>query len=164
MENIDSLVQVEVERRLSDPVFLQNALLGTLGQLQAAKNEIAVQKTTIEEKNRLINELKPAKEAMDDFFGTDDWTDMKTVAKVLNKKGYGQNNLFKFLKEHRILFGQNQPYQEYVDRGYFKQIIEVFEDAYGNERCYYKTVVSPSGQEFIRKLLVKSEGDECLTA
>jgi hypothetical protein len=28
MENIDSLVQVEVERRLSDPVFLQNAFLG----------------------------------------------------------------------------------------------------------------------------------------
>ena len=35
---------------------------------------------------------------------------MQTVAKTLNFKGVGRNNLFEILRENKILQSNNQPY------------------------------------------------------
>ena len=45
---------------------------------------------------------------------------MSDVARKLNIKGYGTNNLFRFLREKEILEINNQPKDEFVGLGYFK--------------------------------------------
>ena len=88
-------------------------------------------------------------------------TDSKTaisigeVAKVLDM-GIGQNKLFAFLREQKILDRQNIPYQEYIDRGYFRTIEQKY-DVRGEVRISIKTLVFQKGIDFIRKQLQKEE-------
>ena len=39
---------------------------------------------------------------------------LKEVADILNIKGYGRNNLFKFLREQGILNRKNEPYRSRI--------------------------------------------------
>ena len=82
----------------------------------------------------------------------DKWEEMSTIAKLLNYKGFGRNTIFKLLREKKILrhTNNNEPYQAYVDRGYFKQILTTRN---GNMLINPKTVVSPKGLNFIRKII-----------
>ena len=88
-------------------------------------------------------------------------TDSKTaisigeVAKVLDM-GIGQNKLFAFLREQKILDRQNIPYQEYIDRGYFRTIEQKY-DVRGEVRISIKTLVFQKGIDFIRRQLQKEE-------
>jgi phage antirepressor YoqD-like protein len=92
----------------------------------------------------------------DTAMSSDDWLSMDEVAKIINFEGWGRNDLFKFLREGRILktnIGHNQPYQQYVKRKYFKLIEELWEDKKGRTHIYSKTVVSQKGVEWIGKQL-----------
>ena len=107
-----------------------------------------------------IAKYKEMAEDKIDFYDTamssDDWLSMDEVAKIINFEGWGRNDLFKFLREGRILktnIGHNQPYQQYVKRGYFKLIEELWEDKKGRTHIYSKTVVSQKGVEWIGKQL-----------
>jgi prophage antirepressor-like protein len=88
-------------------------------------------------------------------------TDSKTaisigeVAKVLDM-GIGQNKLFAFLREQKILDRQNIPYQEYIDRGYFR-IVEQKYEVHGEVRISIKTLVFQKGIDWIRKQLQKED-------
>ena len=77
------------------------------------------------------------------------------VAKVLDV-GIGQNKLFAFLRDRKILDRQNIPYQEYIDRGYFRTIEQKY-DVRGEVRISIKTLVFQKGIDFIRKQLQKEE-------
>ena len=87
--------------------------------------------------------------------GSSDTCDMKEVAKILNFKGVGRNKLFEILRAEKILDRQNQPYQQYVDSGYFRVIESKWEDKDGDIHINLKTVVFQSGVDFIRKVLMK---------
>ena len=92
----------------------------------------------------------------DTAMSSDDWLPMDEVAKIINFEGWGRNDLFKFLREGKILktnIGHNQPYQQYVKRGFFKLIEEPWIDKKGITHIYAKTVVSQKGVEWIRKQL-----------
>lgn len=88
-------------------------------------------------------------------------TDSKTaisigeVAKVLDM-GIGQNKLFAFLRDRKILDRQNIPYQEYIDRGYFRTVEQKY-DVRGEVRISIKTLVFQKGIDYIRRLLQKEE-------
>ena len=77
---------------------------------------------------------------------------MDNVAKTLNYKNIGRNNLFKILKEQKVLMRNRNPYQKYVDCGYFKIIQQPF-DRGGKPGINSKTVVYQKGVDFIKKLL-----------
>lgn len=77
------------------------------------------------------------------------------VAKVLDV-GIGQNKLFAFLRERKILDSKNIPYQEYIDRGYFRTIEQKY-DVRGEVRISIKTLVFQKGIDFIRKQIQKEE-------
>lgn len=84
---------------------------------------------------------------------SDDWIEMTAVAKALNYKGYGRNKIFDFLRNNNIVMQNNEPYQAYVDRGYFKIIEQKVDLPYGDVMINRKTVVSQKGLDFIRKAL-----------
>ncbi len=97
---------------------------------------------------------------------SDGWMEMAEVSKTLNYKGMGRNNLFKFLIDQKILrdgYGRkgihNTPYQQYVDRGYFKIIKLPYVDGYGKEQMDCKTMTSMKGLDFIRRRLDEYFGE-----
>ena len=77
------------------------------------------------------------------------------VAKVLDM-GIGQNKLFAYLREKKILDYHNIPYQEYIDRGYFRTVEQKY-DVRGEVRINIKTLVFQKGIDFIRRKLQMEE-------
>lgn len=83
-----------------------------------------------------------------------DTLDFTQVAKVLNLPGMGRNKMLSELRGRGFLRYDNSPYQEYVDRGYFKQVEMPF--TRGNVvGVGLKTVVFQKGVDFIRKELTR---------
>lgn len=126
-----------------------------------------IAKDTIDRKERKIRELEVIKhnqqrqigtmQSKADFYdtimGSEKTVEMKDVAKILDM-GIGRNNLFRFLREHKVLDNHNCPYQMYVDKRWFKSIPIYFDDpATGKPSIYLKTVVYPHGINGIRQLL-----------
>ena len=72
----------------------------------------------------------------------------KALAQVTEMKpNMVRNKLFSFLHENKILNKRNEPYQEYVDKGYFRQN--------GTTHINLKTVVFQKGVDYIRQLVLK---------
>lgn len=108
-------------------------------------------------KSAEITVMRPKAEFYDTIMGTGKTIEMKDVAKILDM-GIGRNNLFKFLREHKVVDERNVPYQLYVDKRWFKSIPVYFDDPRtGLPSMYLKTVVFPAGIDGIRQLL-KSKG------
>lgn len=108
-----------------------------------------------EEKERLVlenSEMRPKAEFYDDVAGSKDAISIGEVAKVLGIKGIGRNNLFKLLRDKKILQSNNQPYQEYIDRGYFRVIEQRWTTANGDIKISIKTLVYQKGLDYIRKV------------
>ena len=119
-------------------------------ELQMAQGLIAAQQV-IEAAHKQIAELKPKAEFYDDVTGSSDTISMAEVAKVLNIKGLGRNKLFQILRDKSILQRDNTPYQNYVDRGYFRLIESKYTKPDGSTHINLKTVVYQKGLDFIRK-------------
>lgn len=81
--------------------------------------------------------------------------EMAAVAKVLNYKGLGRNKLFEILRNEKIVRYNNEPYQEYIDRGYFEVIEQEVSTNYGGTLINRKPVVTQKGIDYIRKVLDK---------
>ena len=101
-----------------------------------------------------VTEMKPKAEFYDDVTGSTDTIDIGSVAKVLNIPNMGRNKLFSFLRESKILNKRTEPYQEYVDKGYFRQIETSWEHN-GTTHINLKTVVFQKGVDYIRQLALK---------
>lgn len=113
----------------------------------------AEQQEKIEEQTRLIEAQKPKVEFFDAVADSKDAVPMNDVAKVLDIKGMGRNNLFEFLRNKKILMSNNRPYQQFIDRGYFR-VIEQHYMKNGEECINFKTLVYQKGVDFIRKMVV----------
>lgn len=76
---------------------------------------------------------------------------MSIVAKTL---GWGRNRLFAFLREQGVLRHNNEPYQEYIERGYFvvRQVPISRSSGVVNKP---QTLVTAQGMDFIGKLMKK---------
>lgn len=107
------------------------------------------------EQLRIENEeMKPKAEFFDAVTDSKDAIPMAEVAKVLNM-GIGRNTLFKLLRQMRILQSDSVPYQEYIDRGYFRVVEQKYAKPYGEIGINIKTLVFQKGVDFIRKQLIK---------
>lgn len=106
---------------------------------------------------RLLEAQRPKVEFYDTVANSSDTMDMIEVAKILNCGG--RNNLFKILREQKILMQgkQNLPYQQYMDAGYFKVVESAYDTPDGKTHINRKTVVTQIGMDFISKRLKKIE-------
>lgn len=95
--------------------------------------------------------MKPKAEFFDAVTDSRDTIDMSTAAKLLNKMG--RNKLFEFLRDIGVFMHDNQPYQKYVDKGYFRVIEQGYEKPNGVTGINTKTLIYQSGLDFIRKKL-----------
>ena len=112
----------------------------------------------LEKNQKLIEEnekMKPKAEFFDAVTDSKDAIPIGDVAKILDM-GIGRNKLFEFLRDEKILMYNNQPYQKYIDQGYFRVVEQKFEK--NGEVCInIKTLVFQKGVDFIRRRLEKCE-------
>jgi len=125
------------------------------------QRQIDKQQKVIETKDAQIKRDVPKVEFFDTVTKLPATIDIGEAAKTLNM-GMGRNNLFKFLKDKKILMSDNLPYQEYVDRGYFKTIIVKFRKG-KEDAVHVKTIVYMKGLEFIRKTIINHLNTQQLT-
>ena len=119
---------------------------------QIVANALIVAQNIISQKDRQIEEMKPKADFFDAVADSKTAISMNEVAKVLNIKGYGRNNLFEFLRENKVLDRWNVPYQKYVDNGWFR-VIEQHYQKNGEPIVTTKTLVYQKGVDGIRKMI-----------
>lgn len=109
---------------------------------------------TIDGLKAQLLEMKPKADFFDAVADSKTAISMNEVAKVLNIKGYGRNNLFEFLRNSKVLDRWNVPYQRYVDNGWFR-VIEQHYQKNGEPIVTTKTLVYQKGVDGIRKMIEK---------
>lgn len=109
----------------------------------------------IEQKDEQIAIMAPKADFFDQVASSKDAIDLGSAAKVLNM-GIGRNRLFEILREEKVLMSNNQPYQTFLDRGYFRTIEQKYTVPTGETRISIKTLVYQKGLNFIRKVLEKA--------
>jgi anti-repressor protein len=108
-----------------------------------------------EEKLAIQQQLQiaaPKAEMYDVALSADNAQTMSIVAKTL---GYGRNKLFAFLREQGVLRQNNEPYQEFIDRGYFR-IRQVPISRSVGVQNKPQTLVTAKGMDYIAKLLKRN--------
>jgi len=130
---------------VSTQVEENQIVMKAMAILQNRNNELMAQ----------LNSMQPKVDFYNKVTGSPDTCDMKEVAKLLNYKNVGRNKLFEILRDEKILDNHNQPYQKYIDAGYFRVIETKFEDKDGDTHINLKTVVFQKGVDYIKKTLDK---------
>jgi Uncharacterized phage-encoded protein len=105
---------------------------------------------TIKEKDSLLEQYQPKVEFYNTLINSGSSFDMKTVAKLLDYYNIGRNRLFQFLRNLKILMKNNEPYQSYIERGWFKVKEKLI-----NGEFIKVTYTTNKGIEGIKKLLEK---------
>lgn len=145
---------IEVEKKYNQqniiPV-LDSKFLFQLAQKLEANEKI------ISEQKEVIAVLTPKADFFDQVTDSTDAIDIGEAAKVLNM-GIGRNNLFKFLRYKGVLMPNNQPYQEFCDREYFRTIEQKYSRPDGSIHINIKTVVYQRGLDFIRRMYINEKG------
>ena len=75
--------------------------------------------------------------------------DFGATAKAFDIEGLGRNNLMRLLRDKNVLMKNNNPYQKYIDIGYFRIIV------IENEYCPTKTLVTTKGLQWLAGKLVE---------
>lgn len=125
---------------------------GNLSDAEILAKAVLVAQNVIAQKDKLISELKPKAEFFDAVASSKTAIPMDQVAKVLDM-GIGRNKLFALLREKKVLDRNNIPYQEYVDRGYFRVVEQKYTKPNGETNINIKTLVYQRGIDYIRKLI-----------
>jgi len=124
-----------------------------LSDAEILAKAVIVAQNVIAQKDKLISEMKPKAEFFDTVASSKTAIPMDQVAKVIGKKGIGRNKLFAILRDKRILDRGNIPYQEYVDRGYFRVVEQKYTTPNGETHINIKTLVYQKGVDYIRRLI-----------
>lgn len=108
------------------------------------------------EKDEQIAVMAPKADFFDQVASSKDAIDLGSAAKVLNM-GIGRNRLFEILREEKVLMSNNQPYQTFIDRGYFRTIEQKYTVPSGETRISIKTLVYQKGLNYIRQVIEKEK-------
>ena len=128
---------------------------------EATKQMFKIQHEYIRQLHSKINTDKPKVDFADQVADTTNVIDMGEMAKLANDRGIriGRNRLFSWLRVMGILMMNNIPYQEYMDRGYFK----LKESLYYTDGVYktrQTTYVTGKGQRYIIGRLLRDYASE----
>lgn len=132
-----------------------------LKQERDAKNALAAINKCLEESNNRLEERVTVMEPKENFYDavieSPTTFDMETVSKILNV-GVGRNKLFELLREQNVLRKNRNPFQYYVDLGWFKCVESKYTNNDGVTFVNVKTVVYQKGIDGILKLLKEKYG------
>lgn len=150
LQNASQMLDLQVIAESGNVEAMQQFMKRMVTYTQSVHEAKEAQQRAEIAEQKLI-EQAPKVDFFDDVTGSSDTIDMKEVAKVLNIKGIGRNKLFEILRNKKILDRNNQPYQKYVDAGYFRIIESRYALPTGDIKINLKTVVFQKGLDYIRK-------------
>jgi len=140
----------EMARRfIKDPRALEYTIRGLLEE----KEKNAVLTAKIQEDAHKVS-------FYDAVADVDDFISIANAAKLLGYKNMGPQKLFAFLRKRGVLMSSkdrhNVPYQQYIDKGFFRFSECSYTDWRGETYVHYRPFVSQKGLSFINQLLLKS--------
>ena len=141
-----------------ESTIMAKALLIANKTIEKHREKIKNLQNENEKKQEIITEQKPKVDYYDKVTSSKKAISMSEVAKLLkfksktNKRPIGRNILFGILRGNNLLNKYNQPYQKYVNAGYFE--VKQSYNNYTGEPIYI-TLVTSKGIEYIIKLLRK---------
>jgi len=117
------------------------------------------------EKELLLIEQKPKVDYYNTVATSKNGVTVKEASKILNMilpstgKTIGETHLFALLRERGVLRTNNEPYQKYIDNGYFRLKQGVYtrkhRDGTTSNVSYTQALLYPKGINQIRKMLLK---------
>lgn len=126
---------------------LNNDIDCLTGEVNCLNRELAIQ-------DKVIEQSKPKVEFYNAVSDTKDCLRVREFAKLCHKSGIdiGQNKLYKWFRENGYMNSHNEPYQQYINAGYF--IVREYHFFVGNEpRVSLTPYITGKGQQyFLRKL------------
>lgn len=125
----------------------QLAVPQTLPEALRLAADLAEQKARLEQQ---VAEQAPKVQFHDDVANS---INCQTVEEVAKEFGTGRNRLFRWLREKGLLMANNDPYQRYVDQGYFKVVPKTRRDDHGEIHTWNKTLVTGKGMTYLHKLI-----------
>lgn len=127
-----------------------------MSDLEILGRAMMIYKRTVEEQHKQIEEMKPKAEFADRVTKSTDNILMRQMAKLLCDKGYsiGEKRLYQLLRDQKILMKNNEPYQQYVDKGYFVVQEGTYTTPDDKQRLYHTTKVTPVGQMWLIEKVV----------
>lgn len=135
-------------------MYAKDELLDNPDLLIEVATRLKLEKEKVKQLQQRVIEMKPKEDFYDAVTQSSETCDFAQAAKILNFKGIGRNKLFEILRDKEILRPNNQPYQKYVDSGWFKVVEVSSVDRYGDLRLFYKTVIYQKGLDKISKILL----------
>ena len=139
--------------------------------LMITKRTIEQKEQLLQQANKTIQEQNPLVELAKDFIDKDGLTSVDDFAKNLAIKGLGRNNMYKYLREHKILMndeyinpmtlqknrGENhhKPYSRFINEGKFVWKPTSYNKETG--KYNHKPFLTVKGVEYMLKRL-KNEG------
>ena len=120
----------------------------------AAKLVLKTSLSTIKRQQEQLEAQQPLVDFANHVSDTADLLTMSQMAKIAYDEhiNIGRNKLFDWLRDRGYLRPNNEPYQEFIDRGYFK-VKETRKDTMYGTQFYTQTFVTGRGQiYFIEKL------------
>lgn len=149
-------MNLEEEKQVLRQLQANNDMIVMLQErLQAQGEVISLQDSKIQKLDERHAQDKAVVETWQRISESDDKVEMSAVAKMLAYDGIGRNKLFRILRDEQILRYNNEPYQSFMDRGYFGIIEQEVSTSYGNTIVNKKTIVTQKGIDYIRKTLDK---------
>ena len=148
---------IEIENRYNDPMYqLAKSLKYANNLIESKNNEIKNLMIENQQKQEIIEVQQPKVEYYDKVTNSKKAIGMGEVAKLLKFKiknrPLGRNMLFEILRNNDILDRYNQPYQRFINQGYF-EVRQTFNSYTGEP--YYTTLVTSKGIDYIFKLFRK---------
>jgi anti-repressor protein len=113
---------------------------------------------------QVIAELAPKAEVYDDCMSSADLLTVAQVANILARPGrpLGEVRLFRFLREERLLQGDNRPYQEQIEAGRFVVRETPWTKGDGVQRLHVQPLITQRGAEYIRRRIDAASGQGSL--
>lgn len=132
---------------MDDMTILSRAVLIAQDQIQQLQQ-------SNEEKDQELEIIRPQAAIAERLAGCPDYVSIAEASALIGIKGYGQNNLFRLLRDKGIIIDTKRAKMEYINRGYFKTQEKPYFNKYVNEdRVDYKLMVSQKGIQFLIKLI-----------
>lgn len=106
--------------------------------------------------NAQLEEQKPKVAFADMAVKSKDNVLIRQMAKLLCDNGVkiGEKRLYALLREKKVLMQNNEPYQQYVDRGYFVVVERIIATSYGYQ-FKRTTKITPTGQIWLTNMCAK---------
>lgn len=69
------------------------------------------------------------------------YVDITRISKIVCKKNWGRNKIFRLLRKYRYIGEDNIPYQRHIDSGLFSIVVEKYHMPYGKLGIHLKPLI-----------------------